>query len=104
MPILLDTHVAIWLAEETAIAKAAEDALAQAVADDQQIYISPISGWEIGMLVAKGRLSLPMSPNVWFERALARPQLRLADLSLRILIASSFLPGSPPRDPADRIL
>jgi PIN domain nuclease of toxin-antitoxin system len=28
----------------------------------------------------------------------------LADLSPHLLIASSFLPGSPPRDPADRII
>jgi PIN domain nuclease of toxin-antitoxin system len=30
--------------------------------------------------------------------------MRLADLSPEILIAASFLPGKPPRDPADRIL
>jgi PIN domain nuclease of toxin-antitoxin system len=29
---------------------------------------------------------------------------RLADLSPDILIAPSFLPGEPPRDPADRII
>jgi PIN domain nuclease of toxin-antitoxin system len=28
----------------------------------------------------------------------------LADISVKILIASSFLPGTPPRDPADRII
>jgi PIN domain nuclease of toxin-antitoxin system len=28
----------------------------------------------------------------------------LADMSPDVLIASSFLPGKPPRDPADRIL
>jgi len=30
--------------------------------------------------------------------------VRLADMSPDVLIASSFLPGTPPRDPADRIL
>jgi PIN domain nuclease of toxin-antitoxin system len=30
--------------------------------------------------------------------------MRLAELSPDILIASSFLPGKPPRDPADRII
>jgi PIN domain nuclease of toxin-antitoxin system len=30
--------------------------------------------------------------------------MRVADLSPGILIASSFLPGNPPRDPADRII
>jgi PIN domain nuclease of toxin-antitoxin system len=35
---------------------------------------------------------------------LATPGLQLAALSPEILIASSFLPGRPPRDPADRII
>jgi PIN domain nuclease of toxin-antitoxin system len=32
------------------------------------------------------------------------PGVRLAELSPDLLIASSFLPGSPPRDPTDRII
>jgi PIN domain nuclease of toxin-antitoxin system len=32
------------------------------------------------------------------------PNMRLADMSPELLIASSFLPGEPPRDPADRII
>jgi len=32
------------------------------------------------------------------------PGLRAAEMTPDILIASSFLPGNPPRDPADRIL
>jgi PIN domain nuclease of toxin-antitoxin system len=32
------------------------------------------------------------------------PNVHLAALSPEILIASSFLPGEPPNDPADRIL
>jgi PIN domain nuclease of toxin-antitoxin system len=35
---------------------------------------------------------------------LATPTVRLADMSPDLLIASSFLPGRPPRDPADRII
>jgi PIN domain nuclease of toxin-antitoxin system len=30
--------------------------------------------------------------------------VRLAEMSPDVLIASSFLPGKPPRDPADRII
>ena len=32
------------------------------------------------------------------------PGVTLADMSPDLLIASSFLPGKPPRDPADRIV
>jgi PIN domain nuclease of toxin-antitoxin system len=38
------------------------------------------------------------------QRLLSIPGVKLADLSPDILIASSFLPGEPPRDPADRII
>ena len=49
-------------------------------------------------------MSLVATPERWFQRLLAIPGVRLADLSPDILIASSFLPGDPPRDPADRII
>jgi PIN domain nuclease of toxin-antitoxin system len=104
IPLLLDTCAVIWLAEEAPIAKAAQDAVADAAANVQPVYISPISAWEIGLLVASGRLRLTASPESWFERVLARSEVRLTDLSPEMLISSSFLPGAPPRDPADRIL
>jgi PIN domain nuclease of toxin-antitoxin system len=63
-----------------------------------------ISSWEIGLLVARGRLPLSMDPLAWFERLLEIPGVRLADISPRILVGSSFLPGRPPRDPMDRII
>ena len=54
--------------------------------------------------MSRGKLSSPMSPDRWLERLLSAPGVRLADMSPHVLIASSFLPGVPPRDPADRIL
>ena len=104
MPLLLDTCAVIWLAEEAPIAKAAQDAVADAADNEQPVYISPISAWEIGLLVANGRLRLIASPEAWFERVLARAEVSLTNLSAQTLISSSFLPGAPPRDPADRIL
>ena len=56
------------------------------------------------MLVSLGRLTSPMEPRAWFRRLLGLPAVALAALSTDMLIASSFLPGTPPRDPADRIL
>ena len=99
---LLDTHVMLWMSAGRPLSPAATAAL-RAVRD-QPIYISPISAWEVGMLVARSRLSLHMHPIRWFDSALLAPNIRLAELSPNILISSSFLPGTPPRDPADRIL
>jgi PIN domain nuclease of toxin-antitoxin system len=102
--LLLDTCAAIWVAEKEVISEQAIDALNEAVDRDEPVYVSMISSWEIGLLVARGRLPLSMDPLAWFERLLDTPGVRLADISPRILVGSSFLPGRPPKDPMDRII
>jgi PIN domain nuclease of toxin-antitoxin system len=103
-PLLLDTCAAIWIANDQPVASAASSAMRQAIQADELVYVSPISAWEIGMLVSRSRISLLMTPKLWFDRLLQAPGMSLADMSSDLLIASSFLPGTPPRDPADRIL
>lgn len=103
-PLLLDTCAVIWVAEDQPISDTATLALDQAHAADQFIYVSPITAWEVGMLVARGRLTMIVKPQLWFERLLDVSNIRLADLSPDLLISSSFLPGEAPRDPADRII
>jgi len=104
MTLLLDTCAAIWISENAALADSAVEALDRAEDDGQPILLSPITAWEIGLLVAAGRLALPTSPEAWLNRLMQAPPLRLADLTTSVLIASSFLPGQPPRDPADKII
>ncbi|HYY36678.1 MAG TPA: type II toxin-antitoxin system VapC family toxin, partial [Xanthobacteraceae bacterium] len=41
---------------------------------------------------------------LWFQRLFDVLNFRLAEMPPELLIASSFLPGTPPRDPADRIM
>ena len=103
-PLLLDTCALIWIVEDQAISSAAMLALDQAHAVDQFVYVSPITAWELGLLVARGRLTTIIKPQLWFERVLDIPNVQLADMSPDLLISSSFLPGEPPRDPADRII
>ena len=50
------------------------------------------------------RILLTLAPEVWFARLSDLPGIRLAPMPPTLLIASAFLPGSPPRDPADRII
>lgn len=104
IPLLLDTCAAIWLAEGEAISEPAIDALNDAVDNDVPIYVSMISSWEVGLLVAHGKLPLSMEPLAWFEHLLKIPGVHLSELSSRILVRSSFLPGRPPKDPMDRII
>ena len=102
-PVLLDTHAAIWLAAGEALAKAAVNALRAASEQGLPTYVSPITAWEVGQLVARNRLTIYTTPSRWFARVLEHGA-QLADMSPDLLIASSFLPGEPPRDPADRII
>jgi PIN domain nuclease of toxin-antitoxin system len=102
--LLLDTCAAIWLAEDAPMAEAAVEALDAAADRGQKLYVSPWTAWEVGMLSARGKLSLIVSPQQWFKRLLAAPLVALADLNADILIASSFLPADSLRDPADKIM
>lgn len=102
--LLLDTHAAFWITEDQPIAKGAVEAIDAAYRAGSMVFVSAITAWEIGMLVSRNRLGLAARPERWFQRLLTVPGVRLADLSPDILIASSLLPGTPPRDPADRII
>jgi PIN domain nuclease of toxin-antitoxin system len=41
---------------------------------------------------------------VWFDALLAMPGIRLANLTPKVLVDSTALPGTPPSDPADQII
>jgi PIN domain nuclease of toxin-antitoxin system len=103
-PLLFDTCAAIWFMEDAPFSTAASRAVADALRAGLAIAVSPISAWEIGLLVSKKRLRLGLDPIDWIDRMLDEPGMRLADLPPRVLIESSRLPGIPPKDPADRII
>jgi len=104
MPLLLDTHAAVWFSENIPLACSATDAIDAASRDRTPLMVSPITAFEVGQLASRGRLDLSSTPQRWFRGLLAIPGVQLADISADILIAASFLPGTPPRDPMDRIL
>jgi len=69
------------------------------------VLVSPISAWEIGLLVTKGRiLTLAPTPAEWLARFLAQPGVRQAPLTMRAALDSCFLPEPFHGDPADRML
>ncbi len=102
-PILLDTCAALWMSDPGKLNPAAEAELQAAQRGELQAFVSPITAWEVGMLVAKGRLALSSAPLHWFQ-ALQEDGLGLAPLNADLLVASSFLPGRLHGDPADRVL
>ena len=99
--ILLDTCAVVFLVTEMLKASARE-ALDEAEQDGTIIYVSPITAWEVGLLVSRNRLVLNTNPDLWFSE-IVRSGIKLAEMGPDVLIASSFLPSSNLRDPADRI-
>jgi PIN domain nuclease of toxin-antitoxin system len=102
-PLLLDTCAMIYVANDAPIAAEAERQISEA-AYEGRLYVCPMSAWEIGIGVAKGRLSLPLAPLEFFNRFIARLEARLSMLTPDILVSSSNLPGGTQKDPVDRIL
>lgn len=103
--LLLDTHVWLWFAlgNSDRLGEAACQQIEDA-AYGGRLAVSAITIWEIGMLDAKGRITLGAPCEKWVEAALELPGLRLVGLEPEIAIASTRLPGEFHPDPADRIL
>ncbi len=101
--LLLDTHAVLWLDSGEKLSAQALDAIDSA-AKSGGVLASPVSAWEIGMLVSKKRISLDIDALEWFQRFLALPGVRLTPLSVTAAIESSRLPEPFHGDPADCLL
>lgn len=101
-PILLDTCAALWLSGGQ-LASEAEALIVGAWSDDVQVLVSPITAWEVAMLVAKDRVTLTAPVSMWFEKLLELG-VDLAGLSPALLIASTELRAPELTDPSDRII
>lgn len=104
-PLVLDTHVWIWLMEglRSDLSDATVTAIEKAGARGE-LALAAISVWELGMLEARGRITLSRSLDEWVRAALTAPGLRLVDLTPEIAVESTRLPGKPHGDPADRMI
>ena len=99
---LVDTCAMIWIANGDRLREPASNVLRGAQVE--RLVVSPVSAWEIATLVAKGKMALSISPDIWFRRFCDLPGVGLAEMPPSVLVASANLPGAPPGDPADRIL
>jgi len=97
--LLLDSCAVLWLAEGIELAGDAREAIAES-----RLNVSPITVWEIANLVRKRRIILAMPVAKWFRQTIAMLEAKMPELSVDILAGSCELPGSPPGDPADRII
>ena len=99
---MLDTNALIWLmAGSATLGEESVDLINQAVLEDS-LYVSAISFWEIGMLVAKERIRLDRDMADWHREVL---ELGIDEIPLtgRMAMLSTTL-ARLPKDPADRII
>lgn len=101
--LLLDTSAAVAVAEDD-LTTEGEAAIDRAYRARATVYLSPVTAWEVGLLMARGRLASPLTPERWFDRLAAVPGVEVAELTAAIMVAAACLPGTPPKDPADRML
>lgn len=100
---LLDTCTILFIGNASRLDDDADREIGKA-ALEQRLYVSPISAWEIGIGVAKGRLKLPLGPLEFFDDFVKRIGARLSAVTPGILVGSSLLPGTIHKDPMDRVL
>jgi PIN domain nuclease of toxin-antitoxin system len=104
LPLLLDTHVLVWLMfGDRRLGTQAKAAIHKACRENRAV-ISAITPWEIGVLVSKKRIELYRDVLNWVRSALSLPGVTLAPLEPEIAVASTRLPWEMHADPADRIL
>lgn len=104
MRVLLDTHILVWLVNGSDRISEEMHSQIQQAADEDSLFVSAITAWEIAMLVTKGRLRLGQDVAEWLAAALSLPGVRLEPLSPMIAVDSTRLPWEVHSDPADRIL
>ncbi len=101
---LLDTCAVIWKANNDLLREPGASELRDLHSRNSPIYVSPITAWEIATLASNGKMTLALRPDIWFQIFCNLPRIALAQMPPEVLVASTYLPGNPPKDPADRIL
>ena len=97
---ILDTCALLWLASgDKKLSRAALKEINEAAA----VYVSAISGFEVAIKVARGKLKLPHPPHDWFEKIIEHHGLTVLPLELNVCIAAAELPRIHD-DPCDRFI
>ncbi len=101
MRYLLDTHIWLWMLREPhKLSSLVHQTLHE---PSNERYLSPISIWEVTVLLEKGRIAMHEDFAVWFARTSEDVELIEAALNWEIAHDMRYiLPNH--KDPADRFL
>ena len=101
MKLLLDTHILLWgLLDPSKLSRRVAIELESA---ENELWLSPISAWEVLVLVDKGRIALDAEPQAWLRRVAKALALKEAPLTHEVALRSRLV-DVPHQDPADRFL
>ncbi len=101
MRLLLDTNILIWLiAGSHNLSNAAQQAIE---ADDNSLYLSIVSLWEITIKMSLGKLDLSISLDQLINDYLLPSEIKILPISINHLFTLRELPLHH-RDPFDRLL
>jgi PIN domain nuclease of toxin-antitoxin system len=101
MNLLLDTHIWIWNhLEPWRVSARVHAALSDA---RNELWLSPVSIWELGQLLRRGRIRLRWEFGSWLEESVRALQLREASFTWRVAAELKAL-AIGHEDPADRFL
>jgi PIN domain nuclease of toxin-antitoxin system len=98
--VLLDTHALLWwIGRNDHLSAAALRSIESA----SRVYVSPMSLWEVAMLVEKTRLDLHRPTRAWVGDVLAIERVHVAELTPAVAVDAAELADFH-GDPADRII
>jgi len=99
--LLLDTHIWLW---STLQPEKISPRVAKALTNQEnELWLSPISVWELNLLHGKGRVKGPDDVPLWVARSVEELRLTEAPLTIEVALAVSAL-DLPHGDPADHFL
>jgi len=99
--ILLDTCTLLWLvAGDDTLSTNAKNMITK---NEQGLFVSAISAFEIGVKVKKKKLKLPKTLSKWYQLALELHNITEIPVSSEIAILSTELEQLH-NDPADRLI
>jgi PIN domain nuclease of toxin-antitoxin system len=101
MKLLLDTHIWVWSALDRA--RLSSRLTAALENPNNELWLSPISLWEVLTLCQKNRLILHPNPQAWIANMLDAVPMREAQITYQVAQETDRV-QLPHRDPADRFL
>ncbi|MEA1936011.1 MAG: type II toxin-antitoxin system VapC family toxin [Thermodesulfobacteriota bacterium] len=101
MKLLLDTHILLWSLLDPA--RLAMEVSAELENSTNELWLSPISTWEMIILAERGRIVLDTEPVLWMRDVFKTIAFKEAPVNHEVAIQSRMIDLAQ-EDPADRFL